>query len=107
MKTSFLPLTVVLAAILYATSLAASAAEAKPGKAEKKAPADNYPLKTCVVSDEKLGDMGDPFVFKYEGKDVKLCCKSCKKDFDKDPKKFVKKLTDAEKKAEKKADKKS
>jgi YHS domain-containing protein len=81
---------------LLAGPLAASAAEEPAGKAKP------YPLKTCIVSDEKLGEMGDPFTFTYEGQEFKLCCKSCKKDFDKNPKKFVKKLATEEKKASKK-----
>ncbi len=64
-------------------------------KAEKPKP---YPLKICMVADEKLGEMGDPFVFVHEGQEIKLCCKSCKKDFDKDPKKFLKKLEKDDKK---------
>ena len=68
--------------------------------AEKKAALKPYTLKTCVVSDEKLGgDMGEPFVFEYKGQEMKLCCKSCKKDFDKDPAKYIKKMQDEEKKA--------
>lgn len=54
-----------------------------------------YPLKTCVVSDEKLGSMGKSYVHKHEGREVQFCCKSCLKDFNKDPKKFLKKLDDA------------
>ncbi len=54
-----------------------------------------YPLKTCVVSDEKLGSMGKTYVHKYEGREVHFCCKACVKDFNKDPKKFLKKLDDA------------
>jgi len=65
---------------------------------EKKAEAKAYPLKTCVVSDEKLGEMGDPYVFTYEGQQVKLCCKSCLKDFNKQPAKYMKKIAKAEKK---------
>ncbi len=61
-----------------------------------------YPLKTCVVSDEKLGgDMGEPYVFAYQGREVKLCCKSCLKDFNLEPAKYVKKIEAAEKKAAK------
>jgi YHS domain-containing protein len=61
-----------------------------------------YPLKTCIVSGEKLGgDMGDPYVFTYQGQEFKLCCKDCKKDFDKEPAKFTKKLAAAEKKTDK------
>lgn len=72
---------------------------AADSKADKKPKA--YTLKTCPVSDEKLGEMGDPFVFTYEGREVKLCCKSCEKDFKKDPAKFVKKIEKAEKSAKK------
>jgi hypothetical protein len=56
-----------------------------------------YPLKTCVVSDEKLGEHGKPYVFTHEGQEVKLCCKDCLKDFKKDPAKYTKKIADAEK----------
>jgi YHS domain-containing protein len=62
-----------------------------------------YPGTTCIVSDEKLGgDMGGPFVFVYDGRQIKLCCKSCLKDFDKDPAKFTKKWDAAAAKAAKK-----
>ena len=56
-----------------------------------------YPasLKTCVVSGDKIGgEMGKPYVFTYEGQEVKLCCKDCLKDFKKDPAKYMKKITD-------------
>ena len=57
-----------------------------------------YTLKTCIVSDEKLGEMGDPYVFTHEGREVKLCCKSCLKDFKKDTAKYMKKLDQPAKK---------
>ena len=60
-----------------------------------------YTLKSCVVSDEALGGMGDPYVFTYEGREVKLCCKGCLKDFKKSPAKYVKKIEAAEAKAKK------
>ncbi len=61
-----------------------------------------YPLNTCVVSGEKLGgDMGEPYVFTQDGREIKLCCKDCLKDFKKDPKKFEAKLDAAEKQAKK------
>jgi hypothetical protein len=66
---------------------------ADTGKPDAKAKA--YPLDTCVVSGEKLGEMGDPFVFTHEGQEIKLCCKSCKKKFDKSPETYLKKLKDA------------
>jgi YHS domain-containing protein len=77
-----------------ATTLVGSAAENK-----KAAPPKPYPLMTCVVSGEKLGGtMGDPYVFTYEGREVKLCCQSCRAEFDKDAAKYVAKIDEAAKK---------
>ena len=56
-----------------------------------------YPLTTCVVSGEKLGQMGAPYVFKYKDREIKFCCKGCLKDFNKDPDKYIKILDQAEK----------
>lgn len=69
-----------------------SPALAEDKKTDKPKP---YTLDKCIVSDEKLGEMGKPFVFTYEGQEFKLCCKSCQKDFKKDPAKYVKKLASA------------
>lgn len=49
-------------------------------------------LKTCPVSGEKLGEMGKPTTFVYQGQEVKLCCSGCRKDFDKDPATYLKKI---------------
>lgn len=62
---------------------------------DKKEAPKPYPLDKCIVSDEKLGEMGKPFVFTYEGQEIKLCCKSCQKDFKKAPAKYLKKLEGA------------
>ena len=58
-----------------------------------------YPLTTCFISGEKLGEMGKPVVFIYEGQELKMCCKDCKKKFDKDPAKYMKEFQDAVKKS--------
>jgi hypothetical protein len=87
------------AAMLVAAYLATPAALAAESKAEKKA--KPYPLTTCLVSGEKLGGMGEAFVFTHEGREIKLCCKSCQKEFKKDTAKYIKKLEEAEKKAKK------
>lgn len=95
------PITVAVLLTAYlAGPVAVLAADGKDTKKDKNVKA--YTLKVCAVSDEKLGgDMGEPFVFKYEDREIKLCCKSCQKDFNKDPKKFIKKIEEAEKKAKK------
>jgi len=64
-------------------------------------------LTTCPVSGDKLGEMGKPYVFIYEGQEVKLCCPDCKKDFDKDPAKYLKKIRAADKVAPAKPDAKN
>lgn len=59
--------------------------------------AGEYPLTTCVVSGEKLGEMGKPYVFKHEGTEVRLCCEDCQAKFDKDPAKYLGKIAEAAK----------
>ena len=51
-----------------------------------------YAFDKCVVSDEKLGSMGEPIVFTHAGQEIKLCCKNCRKDFDAEPAKYLAKL---------------
>lgn len=77
-----------LLSFVACTSVSAFAADSAP-----------YPLKTCVVSGEKLGSMGKSFVHNYEGREVQFCCKACLKDFNKEPHKFLKKIDDAASKA--------
>jgi hypothetical protein len=94
MKT-FQKVTAVLLSVSFlASPFAALAAEAKKD-------VKPYPLTTCVVSDEKLGEMGKPYAFTQDGQEIKLCCKSCLKDFKKDTAKYMKKVADAEAKAKK------
>ena len=63
------------------------------------APAKPDLLTTCPVSGSKLGEMGDPYVFVYQGQEVKFCCPNCRKDFDKDPAQYLKKIRAADAKA--------
>ena len=69
--------------------------------ADTKAKLKPYTLKICVVSGDKLGEMGDPFVYEYEGREIKFCCKGCLKDFKKEPAKYLKKIEAEEAKANK------
>ena len=59
------------------------------------AAAKPYPLKTCIVTDEKLGGHGEPYAFVHQGQEIKLCCESCREDFDKEPAKYLSKLNAA------------
>jgi len=92
MKLLKLASALVLTAALLAPSLA-SAAEKEKDKDKKPKP---YPMDTCVVSGEKLGEMGKPYVHEYKGREIKFCCKDCLKDFNKDPDKYIKKIEEAE-----------
>jgi len=51
-----------------------------------------YPLEDCLVTDNKLGSMGDPITIVHEGKEIKFCCKPCEGKFKKDPAKYLPKL---------------
>ncbi len=60
------------------------AKEAAPAATRAKRVGDPYPLGTCPVSGEKLGEMGDPVVKLYDGREVRFCCKECPPKFEKD-----------------------
>lgn len=62
-----------------------------PGFAAKPKLRD-YPLKICLVSDNKLGSMGKPYKFTHKDQRIVLCCKPCLKKFTKEPVKYLKKL---------------
>ena len=84
----------VLIAAFATAPLAGFAAESKDAKPKP------YPMDTCVVSGEKLGEGGmKTHTFTHEGQEVKLCCKSCLKDFKKEPAKYIKKIQEAQAKA--------
>jgi YHS domain-containing protein len=95
MKTLKLIAGMILAAGLVAVTASSRAEDAPAAKPDL--------LKTCPVSGEKLGEMGAPKTFVYQGQEVKLCCAGCQKDFEKDPATFIKKIQAATPKA---ADKK-
>jgi YHS domain-containing protein len=87
----------LVVAVITALSFAGCGKEETPKVSTPPTPpsekaAKAYPLKTCLVSGEELGKMGEPVRIVYEGQEIKFCCKSCEPDFRKDPAKFLKKL---------------
>jgi len=56
-----------------------------------------YPITKCIVTGEKLGGMGKPYIFTHEGREIKLCCQGCLKEFKKSTETYLKKLDAAEK----------
>lgn len=119
--TQLLPLLALVAGLAFnATALAADhdhAKSAAPAKGSLVEPTDkdaawlaqarkDYPLKTCVISKEDLGTMGEPtdLIYRVEGSPdrlVRFCCESCIKDFKKDPAAALKRIDDAGKPAAK------
>ena len=59
---------------------------------EMAADAKPYPLDVCLVSDEKLGSMGEPVSIVHEGQTIKFCCDKCVPAFKKDPAKYMDQL---------------
>jgi len=80
----------VVLAVLAGTLGAAENEMTGPSQAGKETVP--YPLKVCTVSGEKLGEHGQPYVLRHEGREVQFCCKSCLKDFHADPAKYLQKL---------------
>ena len=66
-----------------------------PSAGQKDAKAKPYPLEKCIVSDEKIGEMGKPVVLTYEGQEMKFCCKDCVKKFNNEPAKYLKLMNEA------------
>lgn len=54
-------------------------------------PAD-YPLTTCPVSGDVLGEMGAPVDSVYDNRLIRLCCTSCIETFGENPQKYLAKL---------------
>ena len=63
-----------------------------------------YPFKTCLVSGEEIGSMGEPKVFIHEGQEIKLCCPACEKEFKAHTAKYMKMIADGTVPTEKKKD---
>jgi len=51
-----------------------------------------YPLEVCVVSGEKLGEMGEPVDYVHNNQLVRFCCAGCLDMFKEDPDQYLKKL---------------
>lgn len=101
----------LLALVLAAGLLAAEKHDKTADAAKKLTPAEtaliakaraSYPLKTCLVSDEPLGSMGEaaPYIHRVAGQPdrvVFVCCDGCIDDFKAAPAKFLVKIDDAAK----------
>lgn len=60
-----------------APDAAVPAVEAAPVAAPLAATPETYALKTCPISGDELGGMGDPIVLDVKGLTVQVCCAHC------------------------------
>ncbi len=51
--------------------------------------------KTCPVSGEEIGEMGEVTRYEYNGKIYNLCCAMCIKDFQKNPEQYSNKAEES------------
>ena len=83
----------IVSLFLVIVPLLLAACKEKPPTTGESSPGPRpYTLKTCLVSREELGSMGDPIVIVHEGQQIKFCCDSCLPKFEKDPAKYLAKL---------------
>lgn len=89
-------LTALVLAGAFAVGCTAKSESAAPSGAPgaalapvKVEPSKDYPLKTCVVSGEELGSMGDRVAYKVGDVEIQLCCKMCVGKLQADPQKYV------------------
>jgi hypothetical protein len=55
-----------------------------------------YPFDICLVDGMKLDSMGGPYVFVYQGQEIKLCCANCKPAFQQNADQYMQKIQNAE-----------
>lgn len=97
MKDTYMRISVPSAVIAFVAAIMVAGCTGN----EKKENAKPYTLDTCAVCDMKFADMGKPYTFIYEGREIKVCDKGEAADFKKDPAKYLKKIEEAEAKAQK------
>lgn len=85
---------VVLCTAFASVAFGAAAAQddAKKTKAEGPMVMNLYPLATCPVSGNTLGENGEAVIKEYEGREVRFCCAGCVEPFEKDTARFMAKI---------------
>ena len=81
------------------TTLKAIVAKTPEEKAKAESLVPSYPLKTCLVSGDELGGMGETVNALYGERLIRFCCKGCVKSFNKNPSKYLPKLDPSSKPA--------
>jgi len=92
MKSIIIPLAIASLLSVACKPEKAGTAAVTEGTAATASAVKPYPLDVCLVSDEKLGEMGDPVIYIHEGQQIKFCCDKCLPKFKKDPAKYLSKM---------------
>lgn len=82
----------LLIAIASIAFVSASCSSPEDSSVTADSSATAYPLDTCLVSEERLGSMGDPVTIIHEGQEIKFCCEACVPEFKADPARFLPRL---------------
>ncbi|MFT4542088.1 MAG: hypothetical protein ACI841_003495 [Planctomycetota bacterium] len=59
-----------------------------------------YGLDTCIITESKLGSMGDPITKVYGNREVKFCCAPCVEEFEMDIEGYLEDVDEAIENAE-------
>ena len=85
-------LAIIITAVLCTACASTETTTAAPTAAAPAQGVKPYPLKTCIVSGNALGSMGDEQRLVHNGQEIKFCCKPCIAKFKKNPDKYLVKL---------------
>ena len=85
-------LALIITAALFTACASTETTTAAPTAAAPAQGVKPYPLKTCIVSGNALGSMGDEQRIVHNGQEIKFCCKPCIAKFKKNPDKYLGKI---------------
>ena len=78
---NILAIALLTGSALFMTACASSGGSSGSTAATSVGGTKPYPLKTCIVTENDLGSMGDEQRIVYQGQEIKFCCKPCEAKF--------------------------
>lgn len=86
---NILAIALLTGSALFMTACASSGGSSGSTAATSVGGTKPYPLKTCIVTENDLGSMGDEQRIVYQGQEIKFCCKPCEAKFLGNPTKYL------------------
>lgn len=86
---NILAIALLTGSALFMTACASSGGSSGSTPATSVGGTKPYPLKTCIVTENDLGSMGDEQRIVYQGQEIKFCCKPCEAKFLGNPAKYL------------------